>query len=150
MNKKENNRGRKPKATIASKVMKFSNGEGFEKYNFMYNIVINQYAVVKNEWELDIIDIGVFYAISHFINYGKPEFVTDLLGKRWYWVDENKIIKEMPLLPLSSKIAVSKRIDNLIKCDLIERKPDNKSTGKKMIRVGDNAEKLFFTKPNQD
>lgn len=131
----------KPKKSLSQKIKEKG---GLDKYRYMYFIPINQQVVLENGWnDLDIIDIAIFHAIHRFISVGKPEETTDTNGKRWYWVSENKIISDLPLIPISSSVGVSKRIDKLIKYDLIKRKPDNRKTGLKMIALGDNANKMF-------
>jgi len=138
-------RGRKAKPTISGKVMKYSKGDGIDKYNFLYNIpAINQYAVVKNGWELDIIDIAIYYCIENFISKGSPKKFEDSDGI-WYWVDESKILKDMPLLPLGTNSSVYKRISLLVKCGLLERNSNNSVTRLKLLRIGINANKLFYT-----
>lgn len=131
----------KPRKSLKQKI--HENG-GLEKYNFLYFIPINQQVVLENKWyELDIIDIAVFHAIHRFISVGKPTQVIDEKGERWYWVAESKIINDLPLIPITSSTGVAKRIDKLIKYKLIKRKPDNRTTGLKMISLGDHANRMF-------
>lgn len=137
----------KPKKSLYQKIQEKG---GIEKYNYMYFIPINQQVVLENKWyDLDIIDVAIFHAIHRFISVGKPEQNIDSKGQTWYWVAEGKIINDLPLIPISSNVGVSKRIDKLIKYNLIKRKPDNRVTGLKMIALGDEANKMFHNEDNK-
>lgn len=134
--------GNKKKVSLQQKIK--SKG-GLEVYKYIYSLTINQQVVLENGWfDLDIIDVVVFHAIHKFISVGKPEEMVDKDGKRWYWVAESKIINDLPLVPITSNIGIAKRIDKLIKYDLIKRNPNNSKTGLKMIAMGDDASKMFY------
>jgi hypothetical protein len=158
--KKTENRGksggRKPVPTIKSKIQKYTNGGKLE-YNFTYNILINQKAVIDNGWELDIIDMTIYRAIEGLINEinkgnnsciklddNKPVYVDDSNSIRWYFISEYKILRDMPLLPLGSVNSVYKRISKLVDCGLIERNPTNEKTRLKLIRLGVNSGKMDY------
>lgn len=154
MKSKEEKRGRKPVVSIGEKIEHYTD-KGKKEYNFMYGFYVNQHAVILNKWNIDIIDLGIYYCIERFIqnlsNNNKVDnemCVEDSLGK-WYFVSEYKIIKDMPLLPLSSKNAVYKRIANLVECGLIERNPNNTSTRLKLIRLGSNSHLLNTSNINK-
>ena len=140
---KSERRGRKAKPTIISKIMKHSKG-GESPYYYIYYFTIHQDVVINNKWELDIVDLAVFYAIEKFIHYGTPKKLEDPNTGIWYWIEEGKILHDMPLLPLASKSAVYKRISNLVKYDLIERNPNNSANRQKHLRLGKNAKLLFY------
>ena len=141
--KEKETRGRKAKPTILSKIMKYSGG-GKKPYFFIYDFTIKQDVIIENKWELDIVDVAVFYAIEKFIHYGTPQKTEDPETGTWYWVDEGKILHDMPLLPLASKNAVYKRICNLVQCDLIERSQNNSFNRCKHLRLGKNAKILAY------
>lgn len=160
MSKKESSekRGRKPVMPIRAKIAKYTNN-GEREYNYPWGFFVNQKVVVENRWNIDVIDVMIFLEIERFIReidksfHNKDNFNDEDIDnesgfyqspdhQRWYFVSENKIIKDLPLVPLSNKNSVYRRIGKLIDCGLIERKPDNRSTGKKLIRLGHNA-KLF-------
>jgi len=141
--------GRKEVKSISRKVEEYTNGFTKE-YKFNYGFYVNQKIIVDNRWDVDIIDIAIFYAIKKFIAYieemkaknQQTDFdnnsYDDELG-RWYFISENKIIKDMPILPLSSESGVYKRIMKLVECGLIERNPKNAQRKKKHIRLGKNS-----------
>jgi len=141
---KKDNRGKKPKTSIQDKIKKFHKDDS--EYRYLYHIpAINQKAVIDNEWDLDIVDLTVFYAIKSFI-LSKKCIKTTENNVDWYYIKEEKILSDVPLLPLASASAVSKRINNLCKFKLLERKSDNKETGRKLLRLGDNYELMIYTK----
>ena len=139
------NRGKRPNPSNQEKVERYSKGQGVDNFSFNYSITVNQYAVLKNNWDLDYIDVAVFWAIFNFIGSGFCERVIDNKNDVWYWVAESRIIQFLPLFPINSNSSVNNRISNLCKCDLIERNPDNRKNGKKHIRIGKNAQLLLFT-----
>ena len=141
------NRGKRPNPSLISKVMKYSKGLGVDNYSFSYTIPsVNQYAVLKNNWDLDYIDIVIFKTIFDFIGSGKAEKYTDNNNTIWYWVAESLIIKYLPLIPINSESSIAKRITNLCKYGLLERNPDNHKNCKKHIKIGGNAQLLIYTK----
>jgi len=143
------NRGKRPNPSLEAKIMKYSKGEGLEKYNFSYSIrSVNQFAVLKNGWfDLDYIDVVIFHTIYDAISSGivNKYKITDANNINWYFIAENMIIQFLPLLPINSPASITKRITKLFKYGLIVRKPDNHLNGKKYIRIGDNAPLLFYT-----
>jgi len=144
------NRGNRKNPSNKAKIMKYSEGKGLDNYRFNYNISINQYAVLKNNWELDYIDIAVFLSIYTFISSGKADSyrMIDANSISWYFVSENKIIKDLPLIPINSSTAITKRITNLCKYNLLVRNPDNRVNSKKHIRIGSGAKKYFYNYGN--
>jgi hypothetical protein len=145
------NRGKRPNPSLQSKIMKYSKGEGIDNYSFSYKIPsVNQFAVLKNGWDLDYIDIVVFWTIFNFIGSGIAKKYTDNNNETWYWVSEYLIIKYLPLLPINSESSVVKRIANLCKYNLLERDPDNHKNCKKHLRIGSNSQLLLYTTKNDN
>lgn len=136
-------RGRKPKKPL-SQIKK----EKGDNWHFNWFIHINQAAIIKHGWDLDLVDVAIFEAIVKFIStdHRRLQKEIDSTGGTWYFVSENKILNDLPLLPFDKPSAVYKRIKKLIDCQLIERNPDNRASGKKMIRIGENADLYFNTK----
>lgn len=143
-NSEKEKRGRKANLNIYQKIKKYT-FDGAKEWNFIHTLNIPVKIIIDNKWDLDIIDISIFIAISNFIHYGKPIKTTEADGSDWYYISENKIMSDLPLVPLNSKSAVYKRISNLVKHGLIERNPNNVSTGKKNIRIGRQADRLVYT-----
>jgi hypothetical protein len=153
MNKKEKTgkKGKTPNPSNQAKVMKHSKGKGLDFYSFNYEIhSVNQFAVLKNNWDLDYIDIVIFHTIFNFIGSGRAQKYTDNNNETWYWVADGLIVQYLPLLPINSEASVIKRITNLCKYNLIERNPDNHKNCKKYIRIGKNAQLLFYTRKEED
>jgi hypothetical protein len=144
------NRGKRPNPTIQEKVNKYSEGKGVDNYSFNYEIhSVNQYAVIKNKWDLDYIDVAIFHCILDFIGSGVAKRTIDENNEIWYWMSENLIIQYLPLLPINSISAIQNRITNLCKYLLLERNPNNHKNCKKYIRIGINANLLLFTPSNK-
>lgn len=139
-------RGRKAgiKSLSPLEKMKMYTKNGHVPYNFNYIIHhVDQKKILENGWDLDIIDMAIFYQVKGFIDSGKAEKVSDIFGD-WFFVCESKTIKDLPCVPINSKNAVYKRISKLVECGLIERNPTNRLTGKKFIRIVTSAyEKLI-------
>ena len=139
------NRGKRPNPSNQEKINKYGEGKGVDNFSFNYTITVNQYAVLKNGWDLDFIDVAVFGVIFNFIGSGFCQRIIDNNNDIWYWVSESLIIQHLPLIPINSSSSVNNRITNLCKYNLIERNPDNRKNGKKHIRIGCNAQLLIFT-----
>jgi len=137
--------GRKPTKTIQQKVSNYTKG-GTKDYNFQYTIIFDKKTVVDMMWDIDLIDLAIFYAIRSIINMLKNNRSSHLdhhrhfdIGKEWYFVAEEKIIKDLPLIPINSVIGIRKRIDKLSKYGLIERNHRNVVLRKRLIDLGHNA-----------
>jgi hypothetical protein len=116
------------------------------KDKYLYNITVNQKAIIDNEWwELDLTHIAVFQAIKTIISYGWTDTINDKNGL-WYNVPEYRIIKLIPVLGIKNSVAIYNRIVKLIQYELIERNPENSKGTKKWIRLGKKAERLEIHK----
>ena len=154
MKNKQEKRGRKEgstKLTPTGKMKKYSKDGSLDEYNFQYIIPpINQWVILKNGWDLDIIDMAVYNQIKGFIDSGEAEKITDSKGN-WYFVSELKIAKDLPCVPINSKSGIYRIIKKLVDCNLLERNPTNRLTGKKYLRyTSEGVKKLTYTKPNQN
>jgi hypothetical protein len=147
---KKSGRGKTPNPSIQSKIDKYSKGKGVDQYAFSYEIhSINQYAILKNGWDLDYIDVAIFHEINSYITSGKAKRNLDERDQAWYFISEEMIIKHLPMLPINSVGTVIKRISNLCKYELLERNPDNRRNGQKFVRIGPNAQLLFYTRKEE-
>lgn len=86
-----------------------------------YNIYINQRAVIDNWINLDIIDLAIFDYIKDF---SKAKKVTKIIieWEEYFWIQYEHFIKNMPLLWINNKNSLKKRIDNLIREGILEKK----------------------------
>lgn len=112
--------------------------------NFLYNIYINQYAIIENNLNIDIIDASIFCFIDAFSKKSKVK-TTIYEGKVYYYISWKELVRQMPILGISSRSGIFKRIKNLIDADLIESHPDNGTTGGlTFYAFGAKSEVLFF------
>jgi hypothetical protein len=141
---KKSNRGRKPILTMNQKIKR--NRQGKEEYNYIYSLVFDFKSVVDHTWNIDVIDLSIFYAIRGIIMKLKNSKGDEMkafkymdLEREWYYVSEDKIIRDLPLLNLSNVSAVRKRIKKLTACGLIERNHRNEILRKQLIDLGHNS-----------
>lgn len=102
-----------------------------------YNIHINQFCWEKNDFKsLDIIDLALFDAIRCFMISSKAETIA-IDRQVYYWVSPDLLIKEMPLLGITTPRGINKRLENLIDAKLLERCPNNQSIKRSYFKMGE-------------
>jgi len=106
-----------------------------------YNIYINQKAGSELFDNLDIIDLSIYDFIKTFIP--RAESINDSLGT-WYWINNNKIIDDMPLLKIKTRQAVIKRINKLVDAKLLDKHPNGQSLKRAYYRLGEKYEAYEF------
>lgn len=113
-----------------------------------YNININQYAAVTNGLNLDIVDLAIFDFIKDFANSPKCVKMQTENGS-FFWVSHDLILKEMPLLGITTKRGLVKRIAKLVDAELIVRHESNIEKGHTMYAFGKNYHKMIFGENNR-
>ena len=108
-----------------------------------YTILINQYAVVKNNLNLDLIDLVIFDFIKDFA-HSKNCIKMKFEDGEYFWISHNLIIQELPLLGIKTKQGLIKRIDNLVDAGILEKYANCKFIGKTLYRFGEKYELLSF------
>lgn len=108
-----------------------------------YNININQYAAVTNGLNLDIVDLAIYDFIKDFANSPKCVKMQTENGS-FFWVSHDLILKEMPLLGITTKRGLVKRIAKLVDAELIVRHESNIEKGRTMYAFGKNYHKMIF------
>ena len=108
--------------------------------SIIYNISINQLAVVANGWDLDCTDMAIFQCFHIFGSSPKTLRITTLEGQ-WFWISAKKIIEELPILGIGSEKQIKRRIQKLIDCGLLMKCTEE--TTKDYYKFGQNYEKLF-------
>ena len=108
-----------------------------------YNININQYAAVTNGLNLDIVDLAIFDFIKDFANSPKCVKMQTENGS-FFWISHDLILKEMPLLGITTKRGLVKRIAKLVDAELIVRHESNIEKGRTMYAFGKNYHKMIF------
>lgn len=102
-----------------------------------YTIHINQFCWEKNDSKsLDIVDLALYDAIKTFIISSRAQTIS-VHNHIYYWVSPNMLIEEMPILGISTTRGINKRIDKLIDAKLLERCPENQSTKRTYVTMGE-------------
>ena len=113
--------------------------------NYLYNISINQCAVVENGWDLDLADLAIFQVFHIFGNSPKTIRVK-IDGSDYFVITAKKIREELPILGIKTDKQIKNRIAKLVDCKLLnERVVDELGSGRKSYCFGENYEKLFST-----
>ena len=113
--------------------------------NYLYNISINQCAVVENGWDLDLADLAIFQVFHIFGNSPKTIRVK-IDGSDYFMITAKKIREELPILGIKTDKQIKNRIAKLVACKLLnERVVDELGSGRKSYCFGENYEKLFST-----
>lgn len=112
--------------------------------NYKYNIVINQKAIVDNGLAIDIVDAAVFDFIKDFSHSDKC-VKMQIDGKTYFWINNQTIIDNLPLLQISTPRGISKRIDNLVDAELLVRCPNNQEMNKTLYAFGRRYDEYIFT-----
>ena len=113
--------------------------------NYLYNISINQCAVVENEWDLDLADLAIFQVFHIFGNSPKTIRVK-IDGSDYFMITAKKIREELPILGIKTDKQIKNRIAKLVDCKLLnEQVVDELGSGRKSYCFGENYEKLFST-----
>ena len=114
---------------------------------FTFSIHVDFRIIYELGWfELDIIDLSLFQVIARLLHYTKqkPNTVEGTIGE-WYKLTEERIMLECPFIPLSSDVAIRKRMKKLEDRDLLVACPKNSFHRFKYFRLGENAELLSGT-----
>jgi hypothetical protein len=113
-----------------------------------YSIVINQYSVIENKWDLyiNIAHLVVLDVIVSFINSNKCNSINEN-NETWYWVSNKLICEQTPLLKIGEP-RVRQMIKDLEKVQLLSVNPNNQNLGRLYLKIGPNYEKYIFHTSN--
>lgn len=114
-----------------------------------YTITINQYAAVKNNMDLDLIDLAIFDFIKDFVNSANCVKINTPEGV-FFWVSHKLIMESMPLLGIKSNQGIKRRVDNLINAGLLKKHPDCEKYRQTLYTFGENFSKLLFSDENSE
>lgn len=112
--------------------------------NFKYNIVINQKAIVDSAFDIDIVDAAVFDFIKDFSHSDKC-IKMQVNGKTYFWITNQTIIDNLPILQISTARGLRKRIDNLINAGLLVRSENSQELNKTLYAFGSRYDDYIFT-----
>lgn len=113
--------------------------------NYKYTILINQFAAIENDLDLDIIDLAIFDYIKDFSGSNYCSKIATPEGT-YFWLSHKKIIQDLPLLKIKSSQGIIKRIANLINNGIFEKHPNCELYGKTLYKAGVNYDLLIFGK----
>lgn len=117
--------------------------EPFNLVGMKYTIIINQLAVIENGYNLDIVDLAIFDFIKDFTN--SPACIkTNTPEGIYFWISNELIMENLPLLKIGTRQGIIKRIDNLVEAGILEKHPNCKAHNKSLYIYGANYEKLIF------
>lgn len=108
-----------------------------------YSININQKAIIDMDLNIDIIDMAIYDCVVSFMFTDKCRKI-EVGGVIYYWVSSTFIIQELPLVGITTERGISKRIDKLIDCGLLERCPCNQSLKGTFYKVGKRYKEYTF------
>lgn len=98
-----------------------------------WTVTINQVVLHQISEDLDFNDGAI---LSYMVDFAPRAETTIFDGNIYYWFGIGKIIEDMPMLKIKTNRGVSKRIDKLIDCGLVERHPRNQERGQSYFRFG--------------
>jgi hypothetical protein len=107
-------------------------------------IIINQAAAIKNNLDLDLIDLAIFDFIKDFSNHPKCVKINTPEGV-YFWISHKLIMKAMPLLGIKSDQGIRRRVDNLINAGVLKKHPDCEKYRQTLYTFGENFSKLLFS-----
>lgn len=112
-----------------------------------YTININQKTIVDMGLDVDVVDLAIYDCIISFMFTDKCRKVSvgDVI---YYWVSSSLIITELPLIRITTERGISKRVDKLIECGLLERCPYNQSLKGTFYRIGKKYKEYSFSTTN--
>ena len=111
---------------------------------YKYNISINVVPVIEHNLDLDYIDLIIFDFIKDFANSDKCTKIQTNNGL-YFWISHTSIMNQLPLLRITSKAGIIKRIDNLVNAGILEKSPQSQEFGKSLYRFGKNYDKMIFS-----
>lgn len=118
-----------------------------------YTLIINQLAMQEIAPELDAIDGIILDYLIHFCRADDAKvarLTIEEAGKseRYTWINFQQLIRELPILKIKTKGAISRRVLKIEKSGFIKiaREPGKPRAGKLFIRLTDKIRELFFEK----
>ena len=112
-----------------------------------YSININQKAVIDLglQDKVDFIDLAIYDFITEFMLSDECRKLN-IDNIQYFWVKSEAVIENLPLLGITTARGISKRIDKLVNCGLLERCEDNQTLHQSFFKVGKNYQAYkFFT-----
>ena len=106
-----------------------------------YNISVNQKKFQDHFPALDLIDAAIYDFIRQFMAGGRIKNISHD-GKQYYWISYKYIIDSLPIIGITSKRGIYKRMCRLFEHGLLEPHPENQSMAQAFFTKGE-----FFDVP---
>lgn len=107
--------------------------------NIQYTITINQLAISRSGFEIDIIDAAIIDFVRHFISSEEMD-IKDFEGERYYRLHSSHVSKQLPILGITSG-SLTRRISVLIEKGYFKRCIEDNNTP--WIRPTDKAKRIY-------
>lgn len=107
-----------------------------------YFITINQIAIIKNKFDLDLFEAVLVDHLYYFATSGGASKIVDN-DVVYYWFGYDKIVADLPILGLK-RDAVYKRIKNLCDKGFLTANPNNQKVGRPYYAINNRVNLLFF------
>ena len=114
-----------------------------------YTITIYQYEAIKNNLDLDLIDLAIFDFIKDFVNKPKCVKINTPEGV-YFWISHKLIMENIPLLGIKSDQGIRRRVDNLINAGVLKKHPDCEKYRQTLYTFGENYDKLLFSDDDKE
>ena len=113
-----------------------------------FNININQLEIVKNNYEIDVIDACILDFCLDFSHSNKISTVSDK-GIIYYWFDYKNIAEQMPILNLK-KDSIYRRMKKMSEIGFLLPHPNNQELGRPYYAITQKLLSLRFSAPPTD
>jgi len=98
---------------------------------------------------LDISDAAIADWAIGFISSGKCESVR-FEGYDYFWLSYDKCLTDLPLLRITSRDSIRKRIPKLVAAKILIACPNNVSLNRSYFRLGEAVEAMLFYRPAEN
>lgn len=107
-----------------------------------FNVHIPQKELLAINEALDIVDGTIFSWIESF---GMSDRCIKLSSKEgtYFLISWKMIVDDLPMIRISTRTGIWKRINNLVDSKLLEPHPDNQRMSKSYYKLGENYEKVL-------
>lgn len=107
-------------------------------------LLINQQAAVESGLDVDFIDLIIFDYIKDFANSSKIMRVQIGINQ-YFWLSHVKIMEDLPLLGIKTKMGIMKRLERLINAELLLKAPESQQAQKSLYCFGPKYDALIST-----
>jgi len=116
-----------------------------------YTIIINQLALQEIAPELDVIDATLLDYLIHFCSaedarVARITFTEGGTSRKYVWINYKHLMKELPIIKIKSKSAISSRIARIEKSGFIKTRQEYGTKGRLYVLLTEKIKDLFFSK----